>query len=173
MRLASSIGTCIVMVSVVSLLTAQVPPGRTDAYSITLSQTFGRAPFRRCDLRIGGSSSGGLATLVCTLQVDPPERDTVVERRISETDVRVIRILLEQSDVYGGGHTGRGNNNSEGPWELLQVICCGRTEIIVLVTQGNATFENGARKELLSVLYRWLRDLQTEGWSTYKRTRRR
>jgi hypothetical protein len=56
---------------------------------------------------------------------------------------------------------------------VVQVNCCGRTDTIVLVTQGNAAFENGARKELLSVLYRWLRELQTEGLSTYKRTRRR
>jgi len=158
-----------------SVATAQEPLVRIDAFNVTLSQTFGRALFRRCALQIVtvGHNSGGLATLTCTLQVDPPERDIVVERRISENDVEAIRAPLQQSDLYGGGHTGRGNSASEGPWELLQVTCCGRQDMIVLVTQGNTTFEGGPRQELLDVLHRWLRDLQTEGLSTYKRTRRR
>jgi hypothetical protein len=89
------------------------------------------------NVAVGKISGGrGLARLTCTLQIDPPERDIVVERRMLEGDVEALGSLLERSNLYGGGHTGLDNSASEGPWELLQVRCCGRTDMIVLVTQG-------------------------------------
>lgn len=162
----------ILQLGALTTLTAQVPAVQTDIYSVTLSQTYGRAVFRRCDLSnvaVGKISGGrGLARLTCTLQIDPPERDIVVERRMLEGDVEALGSLLERSNLYGGGHTGLDNSASEGPWELLQVRCCGRTDMIVLVTQGNATFENGARRELLDFLHRWARDMADEGLKTFK-----
>jgi hypothetical protein len=104
----------------------------------------------------------GSSYLTCTPNVVPPERDIAASRKLSQEDIKTLRALIEGSDLYGGGHTGFGERGSEGPHETLTVMCCGRQDLIVLVTRGNQTFESGTRRELLDLLYKWQGELRQE-----------
>jgi len=124
----------------------------------------GRTMYKRCELRIsypGGwvesGGAGGQAYLICTPNASPTS-DLLSERRLSEPEIDLVRTLAESSDFYNGGHIG----TSGGPriFETLTVGCCGRREMVVLVTYGNPTFENaGPRRRLVTLLREWQDDL--------------
>ena len=127
----------------------------------TLSQQFGRAIYSECELRAGVFQGNGSVELRCTPNVKPPIRDITARRKLTDGEVETLTKLGEASDLYGGGHYGLGPAGSEGPWETLTVRCCGRRAFVVIVTQGNGTFQSGSnRHRLLQQLYAWQGELK-------------
>jgi hypothetical protein len=56
----------------------------------------------------------------------PRADDVVTSRPLSAEEVGTLAQLAVSSDLYSGGHVGNfGSVGSEGPWERLEVRCCG------------------------------------------------
>lgn len=145
------------VVSTVRLAVAQ----EDTASTWTLSQQFGRSTYRECELRAGVFQGNGSVELRCTPNVKMPRTDITARRKLTTDEVDALTKLSQASDLYGGGHAGAGPTGSEGPWETLTVRCCGRREFVVIVTQGNGTFQSGSnRHRLLQELYAWQDELK-------------
>ena len=151
------------------LLSAQTRPPALDSFLqggiLVLVQEFGRARYSSCRFTVFYNQPPLPQTDRIELSCTPlpyPRRDDVATRRdLSTEEVALVAKLAAASNLYAGGHVGDyGQTGSEGPWERLEVRrCCGTGRSVVLITNGNPTFANGARRDLLTLLARWRAEL--------------
>jgi len=161
------IGVCLLLAE--TLLSAQtrspVQAALADGGRITLLQSFGRARYTKCALTVFYNQPPLPGTdrieLSCTPLPYPRVDDVTAYRHLSAAEVALIAGLANASDLYSGGHVGNGAGiGPEGPWERLEVgRCCGRNDAVVLITDGNATFATGSRRDLLKLLSQWRAEL--------------
>jgi hypothetical protein len=150
-------------------LAAQTRPPAADSFLqggiLTLVQEFGRARYSRCRLMVVYNQPPLPGTdrveLSCTPLPYPRVDDVVTTRDLSTEEVALVAKLAAASDLYSGGHVGAyGHTGSEGPWERLEVgRCCGSSNSVVLITDGNPTFSTGSRRDLLALLAKWRAEL--------------
>ena len=161
-------------VMLISLLLAVAPSAQTRPSAadsslqggiLTLVQEFGRARYTRCRLMVVYNQPPLPRTdrveLSCTPLPYPRVDDVVTSRTLSIEEVALVAKLAAASDLYSGGHVGAyGHTGSEGPWERLEVgRCCGSSNSVVLITDGNQTFSTGSRRDLLALLAKWRAEL--------------
>jgi hypothetical protein len=130
---------------------------QSEVNFLNLSQAFGRYQFSSCRLHVifvnPPLAETDRVELSCSFHTKRFE-DVVTRRPLSRDEAGVLSKLLIASDFYSGGHIGRFSGN-DGPWERLEVRCCGRGETALLVTDNNPSFATGPRSELLNLLHRW------------------
>ena len=73
------------------------------------------------------------------------------DRSLASQDVAAFADLVAKSELCIGGHIGTDRRAVDGHLETLMTGCAGGT-VAVLVTSGNPTFANGARRELLELI---------------------
>ena len=129
---------------------------------LLLTQDFGRAVYTKCRLAVYFLRPFLQGTdrieLSCTPLPYPLVDDVFAMRLLTAAESDMAARLAVGSDLYSGGHVGR-FSGSEGPWERLEVRCCGRVDTVVLITDGNATFSTGSRRDLLNLLSKWRAEL--------------
>ena len=150
-------------------LSAQIRPPAADSILqggiLTLVQEFGRARYSRCRFTAVYNQPPLRGTdriqLSCTPLPYPRVDDVVATRDLSTEEAALIARLATASDLYSGGHVGTyAHQGSEGPWERLEVQrCCGSSNSVVLITDGNPTFGTGSRRDLLALLAKWRAEL--------------
>jgi hypothetical protein len=67
------------------------------------------------------------------------------------------------------GHAGAAL--SDGPLETLTVVCCGESQIVILVTRSNQSFQQGPRRELLALLHKWREELTATAEQEWRKKR--
>ena len=123
--------------------------GFSDTFVLVLTREYGRASFRECRLSVNQA----MAVLSCThgeaAGVVPPPMG--IEEKLGTNEADGIRRLVGAADLYERGGTGVDWTSADGVFETLRVTnSAGQT--IVLVTSGNPSFTDGARKQLLDAL---------------------
>ena len=135
---------------------------------MTLRQEgYGKTVFRQCVLNVTVFESKGTVEMRCVLNSRPPANELTARRALSDAEVKKLKTNSIAGDLYAGGHTGKvGPSISSGMFETLKVFCCDRQEWVVLVTQGNSSFQkDGPRLRLLGQFHEWLAELKkTAGW---------
>jgi hypothetical protein len=113
-----------------------------------------------CDLTVLVSKSIGSIRLWCPTSL----RDIVGRRMLTQSEIEKVVDLVLKSDAYGGGATGSDTREVDGPFETMEVQCCQRRDVIVLVTTGNPTFAgDGPRAQLAQLLREWETELELSG----------
>jgi hypothetical protein len=148
----------------VSLSAQTRSPAVASGGILHLVQEFGRARYSKCVLAVVFNQPPmprvDRVELSCTPLPYPRVDDVFTSRELSTEEVALVANLAVASDLYSGGHVGGyGYTTSEGPWERLEVRCCGSDNSVVLITDGNPTFTTGSRRDLLALLARWRAEL--------------
>ena len=118
----------------------------SGTFLLSLEREYGFAVFRECRLTV----TPRMASLLCTSGA--AQRPAVnVETALQEEAGSRLRQLATAADLYGGKVVGRDSTASDGIYETLRVTN-SQGETAVLVTSGNRSFKEGARKELLDEL---------------------
>ena len=138
---------------------------------LELSQIFGRALYRRCDLGVYfAQGPTANAWLWCVFNHESPAPEISTRRELSPVEAKDLADLVNPSDLYGSGNTGGDSRPVDGVIEILTVSCCGRSDTVALVVSGNETFAKpGSRRQLLDRLHALLRELQQEAYANYQR----
>src|SRR5579872_5222771 len=85
-----------------------------------------------CELTAMESRSIGSIRLFC-----PMSSGAIAGRRIlTQTENDTLIDLALNSNAYGGDATGLDEREGDGPFETVEVQCCQRRDVIVLVATG-------------------------------------
>jgi hypothetical protein len=116
-------------------------------FVLSLVREYGFFSFRECRLSVTPT----IASLSCTYLPGANRPPLNVESPLTPEAVTRLRQLATAAHLYGGRSVGFDGRSSDGVFETLRVTNTQR-ETSVLVTTGNRSFAEGARKELLDEL---------------------
>jgi hypothetical protein len=153
----------IVLFGVLTCTTAATAHDNTTWTLTLLQDFFGRTGYRQCTLHGVTSQGEGSIESRCVWNAIPQGPDQTARRKLTTQEIETLQQLARASDLYSGGHTGLQDRkpliSTSGMFETLKVY--DGAQWVVLVTQGNPTFQNGGpRLRLLGQLYVWLDELK-------------
>jgi hypothetical protein len=108
--------------------------------------------YRECSVRVRAAIDYGEVEVACLLNRQQPV-DVGGVRLLTRDELSTLRRLVSISALHEGGHAGADPRARQLALETLQIRCCTRTDVVVLVVSGNRTFlDDGPRHQLVQVL---------------------